>query len=63
MVESIGVPYEQGLIELTQGQVLRRIGERRAAAATLVAAQGRLQRAGRPARAAAAARRSSPRVA
>jgi DNA-binding CsgD family transcriptional regulator len=41
MVESIGVPFEQGLIELTQGQVLRRLGERRAAAAALVTAQGR----------------------
>ena len=46
MVESIGVPYEQGLIELTRGQVLRRAGERRAAAATLVAAQGRFSALG-----------------
>jgi DNA-binding CsgD family transcriptional regulator len=46
MVEPIGVPYEQGLIELTQGQVLRRAGERRAAAATLVAAQGRFSALG-----------------
>ena len=46
MVESIGVPFEQGLIELTRGQVLRRIGERRAAAATLVAAQGRFSALG-----------------
>ena len=40
IVEPLGMPYEQGRIELTQGQVLRRAGERRAAAATLVAAQG-----------------------
>ena len=46
MVESIGVPFEQGLIELTQGQVLRRAGERRAAAATLVAAQERFSALG-----------------
>ena len=36
------MPYEQALIELSQGQVLRRSGERRAAAATLLAAQRRL---------------------
>ena len=41
-VEPLGVPFEQGLIELTQGQVLRRSGERRAAAAALLAAQRRL---------------------
>lgn len=41
-VEPLGMPYEQALIELSQGQVLRRAGERRAAAAALVAAQGRL---------------------
>ena len=41
-VEPLGMPFEQGLIELTHGQVLRRSGERRAAAAALLAAQQRL---------------------
>ena len=41
-VEPLGMPFEQGLIELTHGQVLRRSGERRAAAAALLAAQLRL---------------------
>ena len=41
-VEPLGMPFEQALIELTQGQVLRRSGERRAAAAALLAAQRRL---------------------
>ena len=36
------MPYEQALIELSQGQVLRRSGERRAAAAALLAAHRRL---------------------
>ena len=40
--EPLGMPFEQALIELTQGQVLRRSGERRAAAAALLAAQRRL---------------------
>jgi DNA-binding CsgD family transcriptional regulator len=43
-VETLAMPYEQAIIELSQGQVLRRSGERRAAAATLVAAHGRLSR-------------------
>ena len=41
-VEPLGMPFEQALIELSQGQVLRRSGERRAAAAALLAAQRRL---------------------
>jgi DNA-binding CsgD family transcriptional regulator len=45
-VETLAMPYEQALIELSQGQVLRRTGERRAAADTLVAAHGRLSRLG-----------------
>jgi DNA-binding CsgD family transcriptional regulator len=45
-VAPLGMPYEQGLIELTQGQVLRRNGERRAAAAVLVAAHGRFSELG-----------------
>ena len=45
-VEPLGMPYEQALIELAQGQVLRRAGERRAAASVLVAAQGCLSRLG-----------------
>jgi DNA-binding CsgD family transcriptional regulator len=45
-VEPLGMPYEQGLIELTQGQVLRRKGERRAAAAVLLAAHGRFSELG-----------------
>jgi DNA-binding CsgD family transcriptional regulator/tetratricopeptide (TPR) repeat protein len=45
-VETLAMPYEQALIELSQGQVLRRTGERRAAASTLVAAHGRLGRLG-----------------
>ena len=35
MVEPLGVPYEQALIELDAGPGARRGGERRAAAATL----------------------------
>jgi DNA-binding CsgD family transcriptional regulator len=46
MVDPLGMPYERGRIELTQGQVLRRAGERRAAAATLVAAHGRFSALG-----------------
>jgi DNA-binding CsgD family transcriptional regulator len=45
-VEALAMPYEQALIELSQGQVLRRSGERRAAAATLVAAHGRFSELG-----------------
>ncbi len=45
-VEALAMPYEQALIELSQGQVLRRSGERRAAAETLLAAHGRLSRLG-----------------
>ena len=45
-IERLGMPYEQALIELVLGQVLRRTGERRAAAASLVAAQGRLSALG-----------------
>ena len=45
-VEPLAMPYEQALIELSQGQVLRRSGERRAAAATLLAAQRRLSALG-----------------
>ena len=49
-VERLGMPYELGVIELALGQVLRRVGERRAAATMLVAAQGRLSALGaRPA--------------
>ena len=42
LVEPLGMPYELALLELAHGQVLRRIGERRAAAAMLLRAQGRL---------------------
>ena len=45
-IEPLGMPYEQGLIELSRGQVLRRSGERRAAASVLVDAHGRLGRLG-----------------
>jgi DNA-binding CsgD family transcriptional regulator len=45
-VEPLGMPYEQALIELSLGQVLRRAGERRAAASLLVDAHGRLARLG-----------------
>jgi DNA-binding CsgD family transcriptional regulator len=45
-VETLDMPYEHALIELSQGQVLRRSGERRAAAETLLAAHGRLSRLG-----------------
>lgn len=41
-VATLAMPYELALIELSQGQVLRRSGERRAAAATLLSAHGRL---------------------
>jgi DNA-binding CsgD family transcriptional regulator len=40
-VKALDMPYEQALIELSQGQVLRRSGERRAAAEMLLAAHGR----------------------
>jgi len=46
IVEPLAMPYEQALIELSRGQVLRRSGERRAAAAVLVDAHGRLSRLG-----------------
>jgi DNA-binding CsgD family transcriptional regulator len=42
VVETLVMPYEQALIELSLGQVLRRSGERRAAAETLLAAYRRL---------------------
>ncbi|MDA0164410.1 LuxR C-terminal-related transcriptional regulator [Solirubrobacter ginsenosidimutans] len=42
LIEPLAMPYEQALIELSHGQVLRRTGERRAAAAMLLAAHGRL---------------------
>jgi DNA-binding CsgD family transcriptional regulator len=42
LIEPLGMPYELALLELAHGQVLRRIGERRAAAAMLMRAQGRL---------------------
>jgi DNA-binding CsgD family transcriptional regulator len=45
-IEPLGMPYEQALIELSRGQVLRRSGERRAAAAALVDAHGRFSRLG-----------------
>ena len=44
--EALAMPYEQALIELSLGQVLRRSGERRAAAELLLAAHGRLSRLG-----------------
>jgi DNA-binding CsgD family transcriptional regulator len=46
IVETIGMPYEHGLIELCQGQVLRRGGERRAAAKALLSAQRRFAELG-----------------
>jgi DNA-binding CsgD family transcriptional regulator len=46
VVEALAMPYEQALIELSQGQVLRRSGERRAAAAMLLAAHRRLSALG-----------------
>jgi DNA-binding CsgD family transcriptional regulator len=45
-VEALAMPYEQALIELSLGQVLRRSGERRAAATTLLAAHRRLSELG-----------------
>jgi DNA-binding CsgD family transcriptional regulator len=45
-VEPLGAPYERGLIELSHGQVLRRAGERRAAASALLAAQRRFAELG-----------------
>jgi DNA-binding CsgD family transcriptional regulator len=45
-VEALALPYEQALIDLSLGQVLRRSGERRAAATTLLAAHGRLSELG-----------------
>ena len=36
------MPYELALVELTEGQIRRRVGERRAAAETLTAAHARL---------------------
>jgi DNA-binding CsgD family transcriptional regulator len=46
IVEPIGMPYEHGLIELCRGQVLRRGGERRAAAEALLFAQRRFAELG-----------------
>ncbi len=46
MIELLGMPYEQALIELSLGQVLRRSGERRAAASVLVDAHGQFSRLG-----------------
>jgi DNA-binding CsgD family transcriptional regulator len=40
----LGMPYEQALVELTQALLLRRAGERRAAAAQLMTAHARLAR-------------------
>ena len=40
LLEPLGMPYELALVELGHGQVLRRIGERRAAAAMLMRAHG-----------------------
>jgi DNA-binding CsgD family transcriptional regulator len=42
LIEPLRMPYELALLELAHGQVLRRIGERRAAATMLLRAQGRL---------------------
>jgi DNA-binding CsgD family transcriptional regulator len=42
LLEPLGMPYELALIELGHGQVLRRVGERRAAAAMLMGAHGPL---------------------
>ncbi len=42
LLEPLGVPYELALVELTEGQVRRRVGERRAAASLLTAAHARL---------------------
>ena len=41
-IEPLAMPYEQAVIELAHGQVLRRLGERRAAASSLIAARERL---------------------
>jgi ATP/maltotriose-dependent transcriptional regulator MalT len=41
-VEPLGLPFQQALVELAYGQVLRRAGHRRAAAERLQAAQERL---------------------
>jgi ATP/maltotriose-dependent transcriptional regulator MalT len=45
-VEPLGMPYERALIDLARGQVLRRSGERRAAASVLVAAHACFSRLG-----------------
>ena len=42
LVEPLGMPYEQALIELAHAQLLRRDGKRRAASALLLGARGRL---------------------
>ena len=44
LIEPLGMPYELALTELAHGQVLRRTGERRAAAAVLMRAQATLSR-------------------
>jgi DNA-binding CsgD family transcriptional regulator len=46
IAEPLAMPYEQGVIELSHGQVLRRAGERRAAATALLAAHGRFAELG-----------------
>jgi DNA-binding CsgD family transcriptional regulator len=45
-IEPLGMPYEQGLIELSHGRVLRRVGERRAASTALLAAHKRFAELG-----------------
>ena len=42
LVEPLGMPYEQALIELAHAQLLRRDGKRRAASSLLLDARGRL---------------------
>ena len=46
LVGSLGMPYEQAVIELEHGRFLRRTGERRAAAALLLSAHARFLDAG-----------------
>ena len=42
ILEPLGMPYEQSLVELSHAQLLRRAGKRRAAAVLLLAARDRL---------------------
>ena len=59
ILEPLGMPFEQSLVELSHAQLLRRAGKRRAAAVLLLAGTRPTRRALSPSRRFAAASRSS----